>query len=217
MLPSAITILLLLLAFWLGITIFILYLVFLKRGSTSFHRACSAGKLDKVQAILQANPNRLNEPDRFGVSPIQYAAGWGRLTVLEYLIAQGANVNQAQRGWTPLTLACAAGHQAAFDLLLQHGADPNAIGPSPTYPIHAAVNHGRIQMTQTLLARGVNPNQLGEKNITPLHFAAWRSHAALIQLLLEHGADKTAKDNEGLTPRDYAKQERGGKAQQLLE
>jgi ankyrin repeat protein len=217
-LPDAPSIFLLLLTLWLLIIIFTLYITVMKRGSTALHRACSAGKLEKVQAILTASPNRLNEPDRFGISPIQYAAGWGRVPVLEYLITKGANINQAPKGWTPLTLACAAGHQAAFDLLLQHNADPNAVGPAqPVYPLHAAVNHGRIQMAQALLARGANVNQQGEKQITPLHLAAWRSHAALIQILLEHDADKSAKDNEGLTPRDYAKQERGGKAQEMLE
>ncbi len=216
--PSASTIASLLVLLWLGITFLILYIVFLKRGSSSFHRACSAGKLEKVQAILQANPGRINEPDRFGVSPAQYAAGWGRLPVLQYLHSKGADINQADAGWTPLALACAAGHQATFDFLIQHNADPNRPGKNGViYPLHTAVNHGRIQMTQALLEKGANPNQVGEKGITPLHLAAWRGQLALIQLLLEAGADKTAKDAQSFTPRDYCKQERNIEAEKMLE
>jgi uncharacterized protein len=212
--PPSIALILFLITFWAGVSMFIIYITLMKRGSTPFHRACSAGKLEKVQAILQAQPDRLNEPDRFGVCPAQYAAGWGRLPVLEYLIAQGADINQAQKGWTPLTLACAAGNQAVFDLLLSHNAQINP--PSGVPPLHAAVNQARMEMTKVLLAKGANVNQPGQDDVTPLHLAAWRAHLALIQILLEAGADKDAKDNQGLTPRDYTKQERHPEAQKML-
>ena len=202
---------------WLAITGLMLYLYFIKRGATPFHRACSKGDIAAVKAFLKADPSRLNRPDRFGIAPLQYAAGWNRVPVVEFLLDQGADVNRAKSGWTPLTLACAAGHQEVFDLLLAKGADPNATGPNPVYPIHAAVNQGRIQMTATLLQKGSNPNQLGEKKITPLHLAAFRGETSLIQLLLEHGADKQAVDASGNKPKDYARQERSPYALQLLD
>jgi ankyrin repeat protein len=171
--PSTTLLLLLLITFWILITCLAVYVALVKRGSTPLHRACSAGKTDKLRQLLDKDPGRINEPDRFGISPVQYAAGWGRLPAVQLLIDRGCDINQAQKGWTALTLACAAGHYDIIDLLLESNADVNKPGDvQAVLPIHTAVNHGRIDLVRKLLAKGADVNGKGQGGVSALHLAA---------------------------------------------
>ena len=54
------------------------------------------------------------------------AARAGHLSTVSFLLKRGAEVNRAtaNNDHTPLSLACAGGHQGVVEVLLQHGADP---------------------------------------------------------------------------------------------
>ena len=54
------------------------------------------------------------------------AARAGHLCTVQFLISKGASVNicTTNNEHTVLSLACAGGHLAVVELLLEHGADP---------------------------------------------------------------------------------------------
>ena len=61
-----------------------------------------------------------------GWTAIHVAAGYGRASIISYLVRRGANVNTVDNdGDTPLVTAAALGHQGAVHILLTSGANPN--------------------------------------------------------------------------------------------
>ncbi|EDV98283.1 myotrophin [Drosophila grimshawi] len=88
------------------------------------------GEVDAVQNAFD-NSNR-NVNDLIGErTPLHYAADFGQLKVLEYLVQIGADVNKLDKyGITPLLAAIWEGHTTSVEYLLQHGA--NKVGTTPT-------------------------------------------------------------------------------------
>ena len=91
-----------------------------------------------------------------------YAAKSGRTNVMDYLLAQRANIDAEPYQGTALFWAISTDQTETVRWLLEHGAD-----------VHHIAGFG------------------GEKNINALHMAAWGGHMESAALLLQHGADAT--------------------------
>jgi ankyrin repeat protein len=65
--------------------------------------AAKRGVVDDVKAILQSNPDLINERDRLGATVLHYAAFGGHRFVAQFLVQQGADINapDAEFGATP--------------------------------------------------------------------------------------------------------------------
>jgi hypothetical protein len=68
------------------------------------------------------------DPRQILGNALVYAAAWGRVEALEYLLDRGAELNLIPAGFdfagTPLHYAALEGHRDTVDQLLSHGADP---------------------------------------------------------------------------------------------
>ena len=85
-----------------------------------------------------------------GVTALQLAITGGNLTILEAVIASGANVNARYGILTPLIFAIEDGRTDVVSILLNHGADANLPGGNGFSPLHLAV--ARAQHTIVLAA-----------------------------------------------------------------
>ncbi|WP_366289962.1 ankyrin repeat domain-containing protein [Paenibacillus sp. AN1007] len=119
-----------------------------------------------------------------------------------------------QDGLTPLGYAAHYGQAASVQLLLEHGADVNAIShslisfiPSNT-ALHAALAGERsVQVIRLLLEHGASTNIADSDGQHALHTAAFHTdQTAIIELLLEYGADAEALSTSGETALDIARQ-----------
>ena len=93
-------------------------------GTSVLALACAARQEEIVQALLAAgaDPNR---DRRF--PPLDVATGYGRLDIVEMLLAAGAGVNARDAdGGTALMSAAADGNPELVSMLLDAGADPDA-------------------------------------------------------------------------------------------
>lgn len=91
--------------------------------------AAALGNLDQVTAMLDADPSRISESRPDARRPLTAAAEFGRLDIVELLLARGADptwpdVDESERG-AALHAAVRAGNLRMVELLLRHGADPN--------------------------------------------------------------------------------------------
>ena len=89
-------------------------------------------------------------------------------------------------------------------LLVDHGADVNALDCSHSTPLHLASLRGVLEVVQILIKHGADVNAQNETNSTPLHRASLLGDIQIVQLLIGHGADVTAKDWKHQTPLHYA-------------
>ena len=119
-------------------------LVALAWGSLAFggeiHDAAKGGDVEKIKALLKANPELVSMKDRSGKTPLHSAAAKGHKNVADLLLAKGADVNAKDNaGLTPLHCAAANEHKNVAELLLAKGADVNAKSKNGNTPLKEAV------------------------------------------------------------------------------
>jgi ankyrin repeat protein len=139
------------------------------------------------------------------------AAATGQTARLSELTGDASAVRACSSdGFTPLHLASFFGHDDAVELLLERGADVNAVSRNPmrVMPLHSAVAGKHSGIARRLVAAGADVGARQQDGFTPLHEAAQNGDGELVELLLDRGADAGAQLDDGRTAADLA-QERG--------
>ena len=184
-------------------TVFFLWR-FVRRGTSALHRAAAKGNISRLEQLLLANPESVDQLDLAGLTPLQYAATWGQVEAARLLLARGAGLTSAN-GWTPLHYAAAEGHEAVARLLIDHGADVNAPAASDdSTPLHGAIIKRRTDVARVLLENGASPEARTKSNWTPCHFAASNGDEASMAVLLDYEADWTAVNSGAQNPLEVA-------------
>lgn len=126
------------------------------------------------------------------------AAGQGCVPVLAALLARGVAATgtgllrlNGGAGNTALHAAAGQGKIEAARVLLDHGADPNAMNGWGETPLHCAVGQRQPGMVTFLLERGadINARKSGCDSGTPLWRAAEKLDLEGVKQLLAQGAD----------------------------
>ena len=120
------------------------------------------------------------------------------------LLERGADPNTKSEGnglvVTALGVALNKGHEVVAKLLMENGADIDAMGleckkgdnTDSTTHLMAAVMKGLMWSTKLLLERGADPNKRSVSEgrlVTPLYAALVNEHELIVALLIEHGAN----------------------------
>lgn len=176
-------------------------------------QAAKLGQLDRVQALVRAHPDRMNARDsHFNATPLQWAVIGDHTGVVDFLLAQGADVNARDKyNMTALHKAVSFNRQAMAERLLAQGADfkmmgirYNALGMNP---LHLAAEAGYLDLAELLVANGadVNARTTGSNQVSCLHMAAARGRGDMISWLVKHGAEVNARDVRQTTPLHWAR------------
>jgi ankyrin repeat protein len=127
------------------------------------------------------------------------AAAFGRIDRLRTLLDEDAErVNESSPdGFTPLHLALFGGSEEAVRLLIERGADLEAVSTASfaqVRPLGTAAFVRSVPLATILLDAGADPNGAGEGGSTPLAAATQNGDGELIDLLTARGARKRVED-----------------------
>ena len=148
--------------------------------------------------IVGTNNQRINISQ--GITPLHFAIKMNYPEIVEFLLANGANVNTAtENGWTPLHIAADSILKKMVETLLKHKADVNAKTKDGLTPLHLAVSGNQPDMVELLLASGAEVEAKDSKGKTPLLLAMEKNNQAVTKVLLKYKADMNTKTENGST------------------
>ncbi|XP_069756678.1 poly [ADP-ribose] polymerase tankyrase-2-like isoform X2 [Narcine bancroftii] len=102
-------------------------------------------------------------------TPLHFAAGYNRVSVVEYLLENGADVHAKDKGGlVPLHNACSYGHYEVVELLVKHGAVVNVADLWKFTPLHEAAAKGKYEICKLLLIHGADPTKKNRDGNTAL-------------------------------------------------
>ncbi len=122
--------------------------------------AIAEGDVDRMRALLDADPSLVTAVDDYGFSALHQAAWGGEPKAAELLLARGADPRGTADDGTavhPINSAAAGGDPAVVHLLLDRGADVDEPQPGGFTPLHVAAGRNDAAMVALLLGRGADP------------------------------------------------------------
>ncbi|KAM0517558.1 hypothetical protein ACHAPS_008124 [Verticillium nonalfalfae] len=153
----------------------------------------------KIVALLLSKGADANANGPSGCA-LYLAARGGHVDVCKMLLENGAVANVSTTEFaSPLSVAVETGKLELVQLLLDHGAEIEAVfkgtGDDDTKdtPLTIAARQGLTEIVELLLERGANPNHYEGDLDPPLYLASWRGHVLIVKMLLEKGADPNAQ------------------------
>lgn len=123
-----------------------------------FIKAAKKGDLAGLKALLESDSNLINAQDSDGSTALHCAAWKGHATVVDYLLAAGAEVNKHNNndhwGTTPLHAAAHANQATIAQRLIVAGADVNAKDMKGMTPLYHTTLHNAKAAAKVLAQNG---------------------------------------------------------------
>jgi ankyrin repeat protein len=162
--------------------------------------------MDKCFKELNENPQcvkrleNVANRDRFGRTPLHYAASYGYVVAVMRLLRRGADPNAGDDiGQTPLHLAACVGRFDIATLLLRYGADPNVKTKyDGRTPLHYAAAEGHLAVVAALLKYKAYVDAKDNYGKTPLYLGVQNARIDVVSYLLKKGAKPDVREERGL-------------------
>jgi cytohesin len=185
---------------------------------TPLHLAISKENEVAISALLARQDVNIKAQDNQRCTPLHLAAEKGNLTVMEKLLAKGADINaKDEHGITPLYIAVRKENETVTRMLITKNADVNVknvyLGDTP---LHIAVQNEHPTIVRLLLDGSAKQDIQDSQGKTPLHIAVGCNNVEIVKLLLDNGAHRNIIDKEGKTPVDLAKESNNKKIRKLF-
>ena len=159
-------------------------------------RVISRGQVDKVERMIDKDPNLLTNP-RW----LEIMATHGNAEIAELFIEKGAEANAKGRGGHSLLhRAAASGNCEALGVLLKHKANMEEKAPRGQTALHLAALSGQQGTVEALLDNGASVDAKSTGGTTPLHLAAQNGHTEVVVLLIRYKAEADTRSRGGMTP-----------------
>lgn len=141
----------------------------------SVFEAAAFGRVERLDAILDADASQVNAFAEDGFTPLHLAIFGGQEQAARLLIERGADLGAISKG--PIARVA---------------------------PLGTAVFVGSAPLARLLLDAGADVGAQAEGGFTALHSAAQSGDAELVRLLLERGADPRVATTDGKLAADFA-------------
>jgi len=173
------------------------------------------GRADLLRIAEAVNKRRAADEAAVKKQALMASVVGGDIAGVKAALASGAyvderfpRINVFNDAHTPLIVAARDGHTEIVKLLVEAGADVNAVEPTfGAVPLHKAAYNGHVEIIKILCAQpGINLNALGPSNgYTPLHDSIWLGYPECAEVLVKAGARTDIEGLDGKTSFDLAK------------
>ncbi len=186
-------------------------------GETPIMTAARAGSARGVELMLRAGADVNASEQSREQTALMWATAQGHVDVARALIEAGADLEARSKlrarlmyadatnggafdqgiteqlgGFTALLFAARSGDVEMARLLLNNGANIEAVAGNETSALVIATHSGHRDLAELLLERGADANTIGA-GYTALHAAILRGDLETVNALLAHGADADAR------------------------
>jgi uncharacterized protein len=144
-----------------------------------FFEACALGAAARAGELLAADRQLVEQYSGDGFTALGLACFFGHTEIARLLLDAGAGAGIPSRNAlrvSPLHSAAAASHLALVDLLLRHGADPNAGESNGMTPLHTTAGNGNREIAAVLLRAGADRTRQSHDGRTPADIARQYGH-----------------------------------------
>lgn len=168
-----------------------------KWSATPLYWSLSECKYEAAELLLKKGANA-NSADSFGLAPLNLAVCCKDVdpSLIEHLIQKGADVNykNTSDGWKGLHYAISCGSDDMARLLIEKGADVNAIADDGTTPLILAAKNDSVFIAKLLLEKGADVNWRDIKKKSAMSYAKgilgiFHKKKKMIQLLESAGGE----------------------------
>jgi ankyrin repeat protein len=143
--------------------------------SLDLFTAVAIGDEPEVDQLVKDDPKALNARGPDGYPALHFAVGMNYKNIVAALLAAGCDVDIRNKSDHTGSMDETALHCAAFwdrydiaNLLIEAGADVNALAEQKHTPLHEAARMANAKLAELLLEHGANANAQDEKGQTPL-------------------------------------------------
>ena len=138
--------------------------------------------------------------DKWGITPIIYAATNNDCLMVKYLIDKGAKIYNPSAKLQIIHFACALKYVNLIKLLVDNQVDLEVPDKGGMYPIHYVCCSGLTEILQIFIDNGVKLDTLCKDGSHPIHLACRNNHKEIIQLLIDNKVDTDIANNNGWKP-----------------
>ncbi|CAL8254163.1 unnamed protein product [Merluccius merluccius] len=155
--------------------------------SLSIHQLAAQGDVCQVGVHLNKDCSLLNKQDERGFTPLMWAAAFGEKTVVDFLLAEGADPKTiAWERESALTLATTGGFIDIVKALIEHGVDVNTYDWNGGTPLLYAVRGNHIKCVEVLIDNGADLTIESDSGYSPTALAVALGHKQIQKVLEEH-------------------------------
>lgn len=156
--------------------------------SIDVFEATAIGEQQVVKEAMVDNPALKTAFSTDGFSLLGLAAFFGHLNLAEFLLSHGCNPNISSNNdfkVAPLHSACATSNVEMAKLLLQNGANVNAMQMNDITPLHSAAHNGSLEMVKLLVSHHADQNAKTTDGKTAYDMAIEGSFEEIAKLLTQ--------------------------------
>ena len=152
-----------------------------EKGEPPLVAALRDGHLEVADVLLRHPDIKVDRPNLNNETPLMMASLRGFNGHVQRLIERGAAVNR--KGWSPLLYAATGGDVKTIEILVQAGADLQAVNASGSGVLHMAARFGRDEVALALVRMGLDPRRQNPAGQDAVAAARWAGRDRLADQL----------------------------------
>ncbi|KAG8454915.1 hypothetical protein GDO86_001220 [Hymenochirus boettgeri] len=155
--------------------------------SLSVQQLAAQGELTQLKEYLLKDNTLINHPDERGFTPLMWAAAFGEIETVRYLLEMEADPHiLAKERESALSLASTGGYSDIVTLLLDKKVDINIYDWNGGTPLLYAVRGNHVKCVEVLLERGADLTMEADSGYTPMDLAVALGYKKVQQVIENH-------------------------------